>query len=302
MKGLTKILLVLALIALPVVGRWSWFYSGRYTPPDIPEIDESQIALPVSKYHPFADEPLESIGRVLIDLAHANNMEVDDLTPLRDRLTARGVAIETLPPLPPAVADQDAEDEETGEGSSGSLATQLRGATALVVMAPTSSYTAEERNAVVDFVEDGGRLLLAADPTRPVLPEEEEEALDLASVFFPTSAVPAINSLANAFGVVYFDDYLYNLVDNQGNYRNVKFTHLSDEHALTQDLEMIVFFAAHSLQSDGLALVSGDANTLSPLRSGETGLIAAALAAEGRVLGPGRRQRPYAVLPYHRRQ
>ena len=271
MRDRTKLLLVLALVALPVSGRLLWFHSGWYQPPEIPEIDESQIALPLPEYRPLADQPLKTGGLVVIDLSHNNNLEVDDLTPLWDRLTARAVAIETL------------------DDSSDSLETQLRGAIALLVIAPTSNYTAEERDLIADFVEDGGRLLLAADPTRPVPPEQEdeEEPLDLESIFFPSSAVPAINSLANAFGLVYFDDYLYNLVDNAGNYRNVKFTVLSDEHSLTQDLETIVFFAAHSLQTDGLSLVNADENTLSSLRSGETGLTAAALAANGRVLALG---------------
>ena len=271
MRDRTKLLLVLALVALPVAGRLLWFHRGWYQPPEIPEIDESQMALPLPEYRPLADQPLETGGLVVIDLSHNNNLEVDDLTPLWDRLTARAVAIETL------------------DDSSDSLETQLRGAIALLVIAPTSNYTAEERDLIADFVEDGGRLLLAADPTRPVPPEQEDEdePLDLESIFFPSSAVPAINSLANAFGLVYFDDYLYNLVDNAGNYRNVKFTVLSDEHSLTQDLETIVFFAAHSLQTDGLSLVNADENTLSSLRSGETGLTAAALAANGRVLALG---------------
>ena len=271
MRDRTKLLLVLALVGLPVAGRLLWFYRGGYKPPEIPEINESQIALPLPEYRPLADQPLEAGGLVVIDLSHENNLEVDDLTPLRDRLTARGVAIETL------------------DGSSDSLETQLRGAIALLVIAPTSNYTAEERDLIADFVEDGGRLLLAADPTRPVPPEQEDEEgpLDLESIFFPSSAVPAINSLANAFGLVYFDDYLYNLEENEGNYRNVKFTVLSDEHSLTQDLETLVFFAAHSLHADGLSLVSADENTLSSLRTGETGLAAAALAANGRVLALG---------------
>ena len=271
MRDRTKLLLLLALVALPAAGRLLWFHRGWYQPPEIPEIDESQMALPLPEYRPLADQPLETGGLVVIDLSHNNNLEVDDLTPLWDRLTARAVDIETL------------------DDSSDSLETQLRGAIALLVIAPTSNYTAEERDLIADFVEDGGRLLLAADPTRPVPPEQEdeEEPLDLESIFFPSSAVPAINSLANAFGLVYFDDYLYNLVDNEGNYRNVKFTVLSDEHSLTQDLETIVFFAAHSLQTDGLSLVNADENTLSSLRSGETGLTAAALAANGRVLALG---------------
>ena len=271
MRDRTKLLLLLALVALPAAGRLLWFHRGWYQPPEIPEIDESQMALPLPEYRPLADQPLKTGGLVVIDLSHNNNLEVDDLTPLWDRLTARAVDIETL------------------DDSSDSLETQLRGAIALLVIAPTSNYTAEERDLIADFVEDGGRLLLAADPTRPVPPEQEdeEEPLDLESIFFPSSAVPAINSLANAFGLVYFDDYLYNLVDNEGNYRNVKFTVLSDEHSLTQDLETIVFFAAHSLQTDGLSLVNADENTLSSLRSGETGLTAAALAANGRVLALG---------------
>ncbi len=271
MRDRTKLLLLLVLVALPVAGRLLWFHSGWYQPPEIPKIDGSQIALPLPEYRPLADQPLKTGGLVVIDLSHNNNLEIDDLTPLWDRLIARAVTIETL------------------DGSSDSLETQLRGAIALLVIAPTSNYTAEERDLIADFVEDGGRLLLAADPTRPVPPEQEdeEEPLDLESIFFPSSAVPAINSLANAFGLVYFDDYLYNLVDNEGNYRNVKFTVLSDEHSLTQDLETIVFFAAHSLQTDGLSLVNADENTLSSLRSGETGLTAAALAANGRVLALG---------------
>ena len=271
MRDRTKLLLVLALVALPVAGRLLWFHSGWYQPPEIPKIDGSQIALPLPEYRPLADQPLKTGGLVVIDLSHNNNLDIDDLTPLRDRLIARAVTIETL------------------DGSSDSLETQLRGAIALLVIAPTSNYTAEERDLIADFVEDGGRLLLAADPTRPVPPEQEdeEEPLDLESIFFPSSAVPAINSVANAFGLLYFDDYLYNLVDNEGNYRNVKFTVFSDEHSLTQDLETIVFFAAHSLQTDSLSLINADENTLSSLRSGETGLTAAALAADGRVLALG---------------
>ncbi|TET97282.1 MAG: hypothetical protein E3J30_09300 [Anaerolineales bacterium] len=279
MRDRIKLLLVLVLVGLPIAGRLLWFHRGWYKPPEIPEIDESQMALPLPEYRPLADQPLETRGLVVIDLSHDNNLEIDDLTPLRDRLTARGVAIETL-------------DEP-----SHSLESQLRGAIALLVIAPTSSFTAEESDVIADFVEDGGHLLLAADPTRPMPPEEEEGPLDLESIFFPLSAVPAINSLANAFGLVYFDDYLYNLVDNEGNYRNVKFTIFNDEHSLTQNLDTIVFFAAHSLHTDGIPLVSGDKNVLSSLRSGETGLTAAALAANGRVLALG--DLTFLAPPYH---
>lgn len=277
MRGRTKLLLVLVLIALPIAARWAWFYRGWYRPPAIAEIDESQIEVPVPEYRPSAAEVAETVGRVVIDLAHQNNLEVDDLTPLRDRLTALGVAVETW------------------EGYSGSLESELRGAIGLVIVAPTSEYSAEEQSAISDFVEDGGRVLLAADPTRPVPAEEDAE--DLASVLLPTSAVPAINSAAQPLGVLYFDDYLYNLVLNEGNYRNVKLNAVSDEHSLTERVQTVIFFAAHSLRSDGISLLSGDENTLSSLRTGETDLTSAALAAEGRVLALG--DLTAITAPYH---
>ena len=278
MKAWTKILIVLILISLPVVGRWVWFHRGWYTPPLIAEIDEDQIEVLPREYRPIAEEVEEGVGRVVIDLAHENNLEVDDLTPLRDRLIARGIAVETF------------------DGFSSSMESQLRGAIALVVVAPTSEYAGYEVEAIIDFVDNGGRVLLAGDPTRPV-PSEDESSLDLGDVLFPASAVPAMNSLANPLGVVYFDDYLYNLVDNEGNYRNVKLTSLSDEHLLSEGLETVVFFAAHSLRSDGLSLIGGDENTFSSLRTGETDLTAATLAADEKVLALG--DVTALTAPYH---
>ncbi len=283
MKTWHKLLLALALIVLPLAGRWAWYHRGAYTAPPMAEIDEAQIAPARPEYRLAEDKPQPGSGRVLIDLTHNNNLEINDLVPLQDRLRARGVTVDTL----------DAAAPEAGAGDP--LTAQLRGATAMVILAPATAYTAAERQAIVDFVEDGGRLLLAADPTRPVpvLPEQES----LFTLFFPTSSTPAVNSLAQAFGVVYFDDYLYNIENNEGNYRNVRFTHLNGESPLTQDLSTIVFFASHSLQSDGLALIQGDAETRSPARGDETELVTAALAADGQVLALG--DVTFLTPPYH---
>ncbi len=259
-------------------GRWAWFYRGSYVPPVIPEIDGSPIALNEASRKAFEDRPVAGDGRVLIDLAHANNLETNDLAPLRGRLEARGVSVEVF------------------RGVDAALSAQLRGATALLVVAPTVRYTAEEQDAVADFVADGGGLLLAADPTRSVL-TGEDEWLPLSLSLASTGAVPAINSLANAFGVIYYDDYVYNLEHNAGNYRDVAFTVFDEDHALTRDLETLVFFAAHSLRSDGLALVTGDVHTRSPVRSGETGLAAATLSVDGRVLALG--DVTFMTAPYH---
>ena len=272
-----QILLVVLLIALPVALQSLWFYRGRYTPPSIPGLDEVQIALATPAYHFVPAEPKESTARVVIDLSHANNLEVDDLSPLRDRLATLGAAVFTF------------------EGPSDALAAELRRASAWIAIAPTTAYSPEQRDAIAAFVADGGRLLIAADPTRSV-PPIEEDTFDPFGLFSRIIAAPAVNSLAGAFGIVYFDDYLYNLVENEGNYRNVRLSKFGD-HALTQDLKTVTLFATHSLRTNGRALVVGDANTRSPLRSGESDLAAAALSADEHVLALG--DLSLFGVPYH---
>ncbi|MDH5508131.1 MAG: DUF4350 domain-containing protein, partial [Anaerolineae bacterium] len=226
------------------------------------------------------DEPVKSSGRVVIDMSHDNHLFIDDLTPLRDRLTARGLEVSTLT-----------------DSSSAALRKQLRGAKALVVIAPTSFYTQDGQQVIRDFVADGGYLLIAADPTRPI-PPRGANGLDLYDLFFPNSAIPAVNSLANQFGVVYFDDYIYNLEDNQDNYRNVKMSVSKNaDHPLTDGLETVVFFAAHSMSSEGTNLFANDEDLRSPLRRGESNLVAASLTSDDRVLALG--DMTFLTTPYH---
>jgi hypothetical protein len=278
-KTSIKILLLvipcLILAGAILVGRVLWFREGLYSAPEITEIEVG--AVPTANYQPITDKPVEGKGHVVIDLSHNNSLLVDDLSPLRDRLEARGATVETL----------------TG---SGSLETSLHKATALVVAAPAYRYMASEREAVVEFVEDGGLLLLIADPTRPAsMADPNDPYHSPYDALYPISAVPAINSLANAFGVVYYDDYLYNLEENAGSYRNVQFTNFG-KSSLTKNLETVVFFVAHSLSSDGTALIVGDENTISPVRSGESGLAAAMLSSDERVLALG--DLTFMIAPY----
>ncbi|MBN1977200.1 MAG: DUF4350 domain-containing protein [Anaerolineae bacterium] len=275
-KVLILCVIVLILAASIMCGRLVWFQQGLYKTPEITAIDVG--AVPTANYQPVVDKPVMGEGHVVIDLAHNNNLLVDDLSPLKDRLQARGATVETF----------------TGDGSLGAY---LHEATALVVIAPGQRYTASELKAVIDFVEDGGQLLLVADPTRPVSYGDPNDPYSSPyDALYATSAVPAINSLANAFGIVYYDDYLYNLEDNAGSYRNVKFTAF-EKNALTKDVETLVLFVTHSLSSDGVSLIAGDKNTLSPVRSGETNLAAAALTTDQRVLALG--DLTFMTAPYH---
>ena len=276
-KLLFVILIVFVLAGLILIGRLAWFRRGLYQSPEIAQIEDHPVA--TANYQPAKDKPITGEGHIVIDLSHYNNLQINDLAPLRNRLQARGVTIENL------------------HGGDESLKAALHKATALIVIAPGQAYTASEREAIVAFVNDGGLLLLAADPTRPVLQGDiNDPYYSPYDALFPISAVPAINSLANAFGVVYYDDYLYNLEDNADSYRNVKFTNFG-ENGLVKDLETVVFFAAHSLRSDGMTLITGDANTLSPVRSGETDLAAAVLTSDQHVLALG--DVTFMIAPYH---
>ncbi len=279
MRTRIKVLIFAVLLILPVLMRWAWFHRGAYTPPQIAELDEAEMKVSLPEYSSIAEEAVEAAGRVVIDLGHENNLEVDDLTPLRDRLVARGAEVEEY------------------DGYTTALDAQLRGAMALVVAAPTYEFAEWEVEAVVDFVEKGGRVLLAGDPTRPVAPLGEEYDIDLYDVLYPESAVPAMNSLADSLGVVYFDDYLYNLVDNEGNFRNVSFSLEESDPTLTEGVESVILFASHSLRSEGQVLLAGDANTESSLRTGESDLAAGVLSAQGCTLALG--DLTFLTAPYH---
>jgi hypothetical protein len=282
MKTFFKLLLFVFLLALPFGVRY-WQYHGlptdAYQPPQQTTPDFSTLQTEPLAYQSYADQPQVSHGRVLVDMAHGNNLLVDDLTPLQERLAARGADVRTY------TYDND------------SLSEELRSATAFVVIAPTWPFYLEEIQAIEEFVAQGGRLLLVADPTRSVPADDSYGYVDMYALFFPESAVPAINSLANRFGIQFFEDYLYNLEAYQVNYRNVTIGDFAASD-LTAGLDEVILFAAHSLQSDGPALLIGDANTRSNVRTGETALAAAALGRPDNVLALG--DLTLLIAPTHR--
>ncbi len=274
MNNILRSLVFLVLLALPIAGQWYWYYSPiDYTPPEISSVENDMITLPQIDYRPFEDRPKLGQGHIVIDFSHNNNLISDDTASLQDLLEARGLTVDTF----------------TGETDS--LDQVLHGATGFIVMAPTISFSPAEQETITEFVADGGRILLAADPTRPISPRSPLDFFEgegnLFDFFFPESAIPAINSLANKFGIVYYDDYVYNIQKNEGNYRNVKVSGAGVADTPFSDLTDVVVFTAHSLQAKGQPLLQGDENTQSATRRGETTLPVAVLTTEARVLALG---------------
>jgi len=143
---------------------------------------------------------------------------------------------------------------------------------------------------VVDFVDQGGRLFMAGDPTRFSLAFEDDiEDLTPFGYRIESDQLP-LNSLANEFDLNYNGDYVYNTVESEGNYRNI----IIDEGGfepdrLTVGLDNVAFYGSHSIQVDneGVALLSADDNTYSSATDRPGGLALAALAHDGQVLAVG---------------
>lgn len=267
-----RLLIALGLLLLPVAVRAVWFYRGVYSPASlIATPDYTTFAVPTPPLGATPGLTAESGGEgvVLVDLAHANNFRISELESFTARLTARGIRLETI-----------ASSSETP-----SLANRLKYAQALIVVAPMAPFTPDEVRLVRRFVDHGGRLLVMTDPTRSAI------GVDYFAIPSPvltvTVDVVAANSLLAPFDITFSDDYLYNLSENEGNFRNVFFTQFADG-PVTAGLSRVAFYAAHSVATpSGRLLIVGGDHTYSSRTDSSGGLAAAALSADGRVLALG---------------
>jgi hypothetical protein len=264
------VLLGLTLLVVPALVRGLWFYHGVYwrgSPVATPQYASFTVSLPpLSTAEAPAARSTSRSAHVLIDQSHANNLLAAELEPLLREVSAHGGQVEFLT-----------------AGDSGSLATRLAAATALVVAAPNAPFMRDEVARVEAFVGRGGRVLVLTDPTRGA-PQYDS--------FYSASSTPlddssAANTLLAPFEITIADDYLYNLNENEGNFRNVLLTRFAAS-PLTADLGRVAFYAAHSIASpSGLALITADEHTLSSRTDRSGDLAAAVLAANERVLAVG---------------
>lgn len=271
-KVVIFLLVFLVLLLAPTLIRYIQFYQpggGEVTAP--PVYDSKIIAeasqAPIPAASDFVDAPTVGQGDVLLDMAHANSFTLEEIAYLDGRLAARG--FEMIP------------------YRSGDLATLLRGVNAFIAIAPLSPYTPQEVQAVREFVDRGGRLLMVGDPTRFQVSFIET---DFSFTYNIEKNDMPLNMLANSFSLAFNGDYLYNTVENEGNFRNII---LKDsafvENKLTDELAQIAFYSAHSLQvgPDATALLLADDNTWSSATDRPGGLVLAATSMNGRVLALG---------------
>ncbi|MBA7630158.1 hypothetical protein ES703_37668 [subsurface metagenome] len=241
-----RIVIVLIGILIVVLGRGLFYYSGFYhaPPSDMPSFEH--IVVPAAPSTEFSDTYTPGQGTILFDLTHDNAFDIEELNVLISRLVSRGLTIEFL-----------SKEEETNE----SLEEKLEVADAFIIVCPQEEFSAEEREAVDGFLNNGGKLLLIADPTRS----------------------SKINSISVKFGLVFEPGYLYNMKENDANYRNIFVTQFT-ENEITKNLERIALYTAGSISSDNWSIAFVDENTLSSVIETRKGLSPIALSNESNVL------------------
>ncbi|GBD10697.1 hypothetical protein HRbin23_00342 [bacterium HR23] len=252
-------LLVVPLVAVAVFAlEVALSYRGRYVPPPLPRPPVERIALPSFLLpQEFQEAPARREKTVLVDTAHSNLYDPLEVDVLFRRLVARGTRVDYLGRPSPR-------DTFLTRGERlAMLEEKLRFADAFLTLVPADAFTPEEVDALRRFVEKGGRLLLLGDPHRP----------------------GAINSLANAFGITFAGDYLYNLKENGGNYQYVFFTRFAPD-PVTAGLQRIALFTVGSLTAPA-PLAVADENTFSSIRERYEALAPLGRDATGRVLAVG---------------
>ena len=291
---IARIGIVLIGVLIVMLGRGLFFYSGFYSAPPDEMPSYEHVVVPPAPMTEFSDVYEEGEGIVLIDLAHNNAFDKEELNVLILRLVSRGLTIkflseeddlkkellgkveekengeeQNLEGEPPG-EEENLEEEPPGEeenleeeppGEEENLEEELPVPDAFIVACPRLEFSEEEIKTVDEFINDGGKLLLVADPTR----------------------YGKTNSLSIKFGLIFESDYLYNMKENEINYRNIFVTEFQ-ESEITKNLEKIALYTAGSVSSADSGIAFVDENTFSSVVETRKRLSPIALAQKSKVL------------------
>jgi hypothetical protein len=245
------ILLAIAAFLLPVAIRGLWFYRGFYKPTHpITTPEYSELSLPISP--PGVERTEDEMADaseivVLVDWAHENKFDVTELEGFINVLTEFGAAVEIV--QSPYSSDGPPLDQ------------RLKYADAYLVIAPSVTFSDDDVQRLTRFVERGGRLLVICDPTRV---DSGLSSYDYDSYYaYSLGSVVVANSLLAPFDLTFSDGFLYNLIENEGNYRNVIFRSFGED-SFTAGLSTVAFYGVSYIATNtGASLIVGDRNTLS---------------------------------------
>ncbi len=258
--------IALAALIIPALARGFWFYRGIPNQPEIGTPDYQALTISQPPLETPQDEKniKQTNGIVLFDFSHVNQYQPPETQSLKEAIEKRGGKMETI---------TDAI----------SLEYKLKYVSAYVVISPSIAFTADETRIVHAFVKRGGRLIVFADATRGVI---YSDFFTGATINYPDAN--AVNPLLSPFGITVNNDYLYNVKENEGNFRNVFFDDFG-KNELTFGLKQVALYGTHSVKSlSGLILLRGTESTLSSIDDAhDPAEGGAALSEDGNVLAFG---------------
>jgi hypothetical protein len=271
MRKILRLFIALSLIAIPILGRYLWFNQGSYTraaPVAVPDYASIKAPAPVLSTPAVVSQVVRDVAPlVVIDYYHANAFSLDEIEPFTSVLTKLGARV------------------EINDGGY-ILSDELKAASALIIISPVYAFNLYEINDIRRFVERGGKLLVISDPTRNL-------GYDYNYNYIHTTAYA--NALLAPYGMAFADDYVYNVLKNEGNFRNVILTGFG-EHPVNAGLKQVVFYSAQSLALAPQKVIMGDANVFSSLTDQGGSLAVMAAGADGRVIALG--DMTFMTLPY----
>ena len=196
--------------------------------PDHPEFDVDRIA-PDRIDAGGQASPDAEVGTVLFDQTNDNRFEAEDVKPLMRAITDAGGDVTFTP-----------DDAPIGE--------HLDGVDVLVVVDPGQEYGEAEVDAVREFVDDGGQLLILGGPTRTEIQE-----IDLGAEL--TEERSELTSLGSAFGITFDTQYLYDMEYNDGNFKNVVVGPATEDPTVEGVEEVTMYTAAAVEVGEGTVLL-----------------------------------------------
>ncbi|GGK54125.1 DUF4350 domain-containing protein [Haloarcula sebkhae] len=212
---------------------------GSSGPPDGQSIDGQSP----SQYQPDAvNAPVDpeegeisvdsegSDKRILVDTSHGNQVSESELEPITEAVFEAGHTV------------------EYGTSGTASFADSLGRYDGVLIVQPLDSYSQAERDALQEYTDDGGRVVVLAEPTQTRLSTGFTQSTTTVSF--------GANNATERYGVRMGAEQLYN-VDDEANDNNFKaiYASPSDDGVLTDGVETITFDTA------GYAVMNGDAET-----------------------------------------
>lgn len=269
------LILLVAIVCLfaPTFIRTTWLgYNQRsYRPPAIDAFNLAATPAPTNtpalagQSANISTQPLRR-GPIVVDLAHFNRLNPSSFQPLAAALAAQGVGMRFwISNIDVTAMDSFLDFPDQSEG----LAAQLVDASGLIVISPFFLWSKQEIAQVEAFVANGGRLFLISDP---------DVQGDWATV---------TNMVAEPFGIVFNDDYLYDTVENDENYTYFFQKTFLDQASTLSD-SRIAFYGGRSISGAVIDQVRSAPTTLSSLRSGLSDFVTVAIGGEAANTSSGR--------------